>query len=471
MTYRALRLLTGALGFAVVLSACDAGTSTGNGGSASAAPRLTIEVPGLDTIRNRVLFGSPVTITATGDDDLSLLKMNVYAERDTGSTTPRSLVTVTGVNTTFKNNTPTYTTTFNVPLAGARSGDTVRVFGSVTDGNGQTVTKNLRFVLFDSVPPAVYLIKPLRNDILKSGSLADSIRMSASDSSGLTTVGYDVLSVVNGALAVRYTVSKLVDNRKTQVSQAFLADFDTLAPGSYLIRARATDATGISSVTDTLRFNIADAIPPVFTFVSPAQRNPLLTGDSIDVTVHVTDNVALKNFTINGFSVRGDPRIGSTDTVVLYDPILFNFTTLTTDTTISRRLRYNKTATTAQDTVVYFRAIATDQSLNADTAVLTQILVSGPKMIVTADSTAWPNKEITVSMTVMDSTPSISRYGFTATMSNGVVIKDTTVYVTGVQNLTWATAFVVPATHRSAAASRSSRGRPTGAATSARATR
>ena len=63
MTYRALRLLTGALGFAVVLSACDGGTTAGNGGTASAAPRLTIEVPGLDTIRNRILFGSPVTIT------------------------------------------------------------------------------------------------------------------------------------------------------------------------------------------------------------------------------------------------------------------------------------------------------------------------------------------------------------------------------------------------------------------------
>ena len=444
MTYRALRLLTGALGFAVVLSACDAGTTAGTGGNASAAPRLTIAVPGLDTVRNRVLFGSPVTITATGIDDLSLLKLSVYATRDTGATTPRSLVRVNGVDTTFTSNTPTYSTTFNMPLAGARSGDTVKVFGSATDGNGQTITKNLSFILFDSVPPAVYLIKPLRNDVLKSGALTDSIRMSASDSSGLTTVGYDVLSVVNGALAVRYTVSRLVDNRKTQVSQAFLADFDTLAPGSYLIRARATDATGITSVTDTVRFNIADAIPPVFTYVSPAQRNPLLTGDSIDVTVHVTDNVALKNFTINGFSVRGDPRIGATDTVVLYDPILFNFTTLTTDTTISRRLRFNHAVTNAQDTVVYFRAIATDQSLNADTAVLTQILVSGPKMVVTADSTAWPNKEITVSMTVMDSTPSISRYGFTATMSNGTIIKDTTVYVTGVQNLTWATAFIVP---------------------------
>jgi hypothetical protein len=240
-------------------------------------------------------------------------------------------------------------------------------------------------------------------------------------------------------------VSHLVDNRKTNVSEAFLADFDTLAPGSYLIRARATDATGISSVTDTVRFNIADAIPPVFTFVSPAQRNPLLIGDSIDVTVRVTDNVALKRFSIRGFSVRGDPRLGSTDTITFYDSVQFNFTSLQTDTTISRRLRYNHAITNAQDSVVYFRGIVSDASLNADTAILTQVLVSGPKVIVSADSSAWPNKEVTIAMSVMDSTPSISRYGYTATMSNGTVLKDTTVFVTGQQFLTSQTTFIVPA--------------------------
>ena len=114
MTYRALRLVASALGFAAVLTACDGGSSTGTGGSASAAPRLTLEIPGLDTIRNRVLFGSPVTITATGDDDLSLLKMNVQATRDTGTTIPKAQVVTVGVNTTFKSNTPTYSTTFNV---------------------------------------------------------------------------------------------------------------------------------------------------------------------------------------------------------------------------------------------------------------------------------------------------------------------------------------------------------------------
>jgi hypothetical protein len=445
MTYRALRLVASALGFAAVLTACDGGSATDTGGSASAAPRLTLEIPGLDTVRNRVLFGSPVTITATGKDDLSLLKMDVEATRDTGTTTPRSTIKTVGINTTFTSNTPEFVQTFNVPLDGARSGDTIKVFGSVTDGNGQTITKNLSFILFDSVPPTVRLVAPVRGVTMKSGEPTDSVRMTASDSSGLVTVGYDVLSVVGGALTTRYTVSHLVDNRKTNVSEAFIADFDTLAPGSYLIRARATDATGISSVTDTVRFNIADAIPPVFTFVSPAQRNPLLIGDSIDVTVRVTDNVALKRFTISGFSVRGDPRLGATDTVTFYDLVQFNFTSLTTDTTISRRLRYNHAVTNAQDTVVYFRGIVTDASTNADTAILTQVLVSGPKVVVTGDSSAWPNKEVTIGMTVMDSTPSISRYGYTATMSNGTVLKDTTIFVTGQQFLTSQTTFIVPA--------------------------
>ena len=445
MTYRALRLLSGALGFAALLTACDGGQAAGNNGSTSAPPRLTISIPGLDTIRHRVLFGSPVKVTATGTDDLSLLKMRVGATLDTGSTVPRSQVVVTGVDTTFTQNTPTFVSAFDVPLGGARSGDTITVAGAVMDGNGQSISKTISFILFDSVPPVVHLVAPLRNATLKSGALTDSIKLTASDSSGLTTVGYDVMSVVSGTLAVRYTVSQLVDNRRTQVAAAILANFDTLAPGSYLIRARATDATGITSVTDTVRFNIADAIPPVITFTNPAPRAALLIGDSIDVTTHLTDNVALKNLTLRGFSVRGDPRLGSTDTVVLYDSVLFNYTTLTTADTLTRRLRYNKVPTTAADTVVYFRAIARDNSGNADTAILTQVLVSGPKVIVTADSSAWPNKEVTISMSVMHSTPAISRYGYTATMSNGVVLKDTTIYVTGVQYTVSNTTFILPA--------------------------
>ena len=67
--------------------------------------------------------------------------------------------------------------------------------------------------------------------------------------------------------------------------------------GVGFVTAPLTDDTvivGLTSFgTDTVRFNIADAIPPAFTFVSPAQRNPLLIGDSTDITIRVTDNVAL----------------------------------------------------------------------------------------------------------------------------------------------------------------------------------
>ena len=445
MTYRALRLASAALGFAVVLSACDAGTTAGTGGPTSVAPRLTISIPGLDTVLHRMPFGSPVSITATGTDDLSLLKMRVVATRDSGTTIPKSVVTAVGVDTTFTSNTATFSRTFSLPMAGVRSGDTVNVHGTAMDGNGLTVSRDISFIVFDSIAPIVKLVTPLRNATLKSLAITDSVRMTASDSSGLTTVGYDVLSVVNGGLATLYTVSHVVDNRRTQVNESFLADFDTIPPGSYLIRARAIDATGIVSVSDTVRFNVADAIPPVLTFTSPAPRSPLLIGDSIDVTTHVTDNVALKHLSLSGFSVRGDPRLGATDTVMLYDSVVYNFTTLTTDTTFARRLRSNGTPTTALDTAVYFRGILSDISGNADTTVLTQVLVSGPKVIVTADSSAWPGKDITVTLVVVDSTPSIARFGYTATMSNGTIIKDTTIYVSGIKSVTSQTTFKVPA--------------------------
>ncbi|HEX2777982.1 MAG TPA: hypothetical protein VHM30_00685, partial [Gemmatimonadaceae bacterium] len=445
MTYRALRLAVGALGFAALLSACDNTAGTDTKGLPSAPPRLKMSIAGLDTVRDRLFFGSPVVVDATGSDDLSLLKMKVFAMRDTGSTMPRSTVIVDGTDKTFTSATPTFNVSFPVPLNGARSGDTIKVYGSVTDGNGQSTADSIKFILFDSVPPAVTLVSPTRGQTMKSLSPTDSVRLTAADSSGMTSVGYDVLSVVGGVLTVRYSSTKPVDNRATRVTAAMIANLDTLAPGAYLIRARATDATGITAYTDTVRFNIADAIPPAIQFLSPAQRGALLIGDSIDIRAALSDNVALKSFTLKGFSVRGDPRLGSTDTVVFYDSVLYNYLSLKTADTLTRRLRYNKVPTTAADTAVYFRAIAYDNSGNADTAVLTQILVSGPKVIVSADSAAWPNKEVTVSMTVMDSTPAIARYGYTATMSNGVVVNSVDNFVTGQQYLVSQTTFILPA--------------------------
>ncbi|HEX2719100.1 MAG TPA: hypothetical protein VHM67_15630, partial [Gemmatimonadaceae bacterium] len=113
---------------------------------------------------------------------------------------------------------------------------------------------------------------------------------------------------------------------------------------------------------------------------------------------------------------------------------------------LTRRMRVNTRPFTAQDTVMWFRAIVTDLSGNADTALLRTIVVSGPKVIMSADTVAWPNKEVTVIQTVIDSTPAIDRYGYRATMSNGTVVKDTTILAGGAQNVTTSTTFVVPAT-------------------------
>ena len=447
MTYKILRSVAGAIGFAAALAACDS-SSTQPTGDVNNPPTLTIQVVGMNSA-NRVTFGTPVTVTVTGKDDISLLRMSAIARRDTAGITAgsagRIVVTVVGVDTTFHAAQPAYTTTFTVGLEGARSGDTVRVAAAAIDGNGAAVFDSIKFVMFDSIAPIVRLNAPLRNATLKSQQLTDSIKLSASDSSGLTSVGYEVLTVNAGVLTVRHTTLTNLTVRPTNLSQGYIADFDTLAPGSYLVRARATDATGLTAYGDTVRFNIADAIPPSVTIVSPAQGAPLLIGDSIDIRSALSDNVALKRFTLKGFSVRGNPQLGATDTVVLYDSVQFIYTTVMTNDTLSRRMRANRTTTTAADVEVIFRAIVFDVSGNADTAYLRQPLVSGPKVTVVADSSAWPNKEVTVNLTVMDSTPSISRYGYTATMSNGVVIRDTTIFVTGQQLLTSQTVFTVPA--------------------------
>jgi len=447
MTHKILRSAVGAIGFAAALAACDS-SSTQPTGDVNNPPKVTISVPGVNAA-NRITFGTPINITVTATDEIALLSVLAIATRDTAGIiaggSGRITVTVIGADTTFHAAVGQFTKTFNVALDGARSGDTIRVAASAMDGNGASAFDSLKFVMYDSVPPVVRLIAPLRGATLKSQVVTDSIKLTATDSSGLTQVGYDVLSVVGGALVTRWTVQTTLSVRPTNLTQGFIADFDTLSPGSYLIRARATDATGLTAFGDTVRFNIADAIPPVVTIVSPTQGAPLLIGDSVDVRSALSDNVALKRFTLIGFSVRGNPQLGATDTVVLYDSVQFIYTTVMTVDTLSRRMRYNHVPTNSSDQEIIFRAIVYDVSNNADTSYLRQPLVSGPKVTVVADSTAWPNKEVTVNLTVMDSTPSIGRYGYTATMSNGVIIKDTTIFVTGQQFVTAQTVFTVPA--------------------------
>ena len=446
MTYKILRSSVGAIGFAAALAACDS-SSTQPSGDVNNPPTLTITVAGMNSA-NRVTFGTPVSVTVKAADDISLLRTTALARRDTAGITAGTasrIAVIVGLDTTFHAATPTFEKTFTIGLEGARSGDTVKVNASAMDGNGATVFDSVKFVMFDSIAPIVRLVAPLRGATLKSQTLTDSIKLTASDSSGLTSAGYEVLSLVAGALVVRHTTLTNLAVRPTNLAQGWVADFDTLSPGSYLLRARATDATGLTAYGDTVRFNIADAIPPVVTILSPTAGAPLLIGDSVDIRSALSDNVALKRFTLKGFSVRGNPQLGATDTVTLYDSVQFIYTSVMTVDTLSRRMRYNKVATTAADQEVIFRAIVYDVTGNADTAYLRQPLVSGPKVIVAADSTAWPNKEITVSLTVIDSTPNIYRYGYTATMSNGVVVKDTTIFPSGQQFIQSQTTFIVPA--------------------------
>ncbi len=442
MTFKNLRYAAVALGVGVVFAACDA-TSTAVRPDNNNPPKVTISVEGLDRIRMRVPFGAPIRATVSASDDISLLRVYNYATRDS-----LGYAVSTIDSTVFSSATPGYTSNLTLNTAGARSGDTVKVYANAMDGRGAIAGDSLKFIIFDSIPPVVTLQQPVRTPIrtMKSGSPADTIRYTSSDSSGLVTSGYDILTVSGGVLTIVHQVNVAEYNRPTRSTQLLTPDFGTLPPGAYLIRARATDATGITSRSDTVRFNIADAIPPVADIFSPSQGSPLLVGDSIDVRTALSDNVALRRFVLKGFSVRGDPAFGATDTVTFYDSVVFNYTTLKTVDTLTRRMRVNGRAFSAQDTVMWFRVILTDLSGNADTAVLRTIVVSGPKVVMSADSVAWPNREITVTQTVMDSTPAIDRYGYRATMSNGTVVKDTTILAGGAQFVTTATTFIVPAT-------------------------
>lgn len=117
----------------------------------------------------------------------------------------------------------------------------------------------------------------------------------------------------------------------------------------------------------------ADTTPPTVDLQFPTSGATLTVGDSVFAQARVADNRALASVTFSGYAVRGDPSLGTADTVA-------KFTAKTVDLTVAGRAvldtvvaRYlNATADTVAERVV-IRALARDTAGNTalDTAVIT----------------------------------------------------------------------------------------------------
>ena len=387
-----MRAATAALALGTLV-ACDARRETT--GLDQFSPSITISV---ESVNDSVDINAPMRVTVDAQDNLSLKQVVISVDG------------VVVMDTTFTSATPRLTQTFDIPLAGVQSGAVLDVRAVALDGAGnRSETVGASVVAYDLNAPVVAVTAPSNSTVFRAGD-ATTITVVATDSSGIARVGYQIIQIgPTGAVDTVQSDSVNVSGSPITASRSFTTTIPVnLAPGSYMIRGFARDASlngGLGA--QLVNITVLDPFKPGLDFISPPADSNITVGSSIMAEIHLTDNVAIRRLSIVGISTSGDPDLGVVDTVVRYDSVFApvnvsgqarQFRAGLTDTTI-RRILVPKDPADSTSGLLYLIARVTDAAGN-DSSVIRQVrLVSGPTVRVlrpAIGTTASPGKSVIV---------------------------------------------------------------------------
>ncbi|MEX0892050.1 MAG: hypothetical protein WEB88_07750 [Gemmatimonadota bacterium] len=208
-----------------------------------------------------------------------------------------------------------------------------------------------------------------------------SIRVQAADNVGLGRVGYAVLTSAGDTIGGIPTVVNTAGIRK-DTTFTFTVPF-ALQPGTYNVLGIAFDAAGLRGISSLQALTVVDSGVPVVNILAPGSGATYPLGDSVLVTVGVSDLTGIKSISMKGIAIRQDP-FANTQVVDKLVEKTITFpqapqTTLPTDTTVSRYLL--ATADTVSE-VVYIVVQATDSLGNVGTDTV-DVSVGGPRVTLT----------------------------------------------------------------------------------------
>lgn len=182
---------------------------------------------------------------------------------------------------------PTFSRTLSYDIAGARSGQMLRVVATVTDAGGNTSTAQATATAYDPNTPKVALLAP-DAFVLVSGTY--SMYVSASDSTGLTKIGYRVSGALIRSDSSLYSQPALPAGDTVNFTFTVPAN---IAIGSTLaLQPFAENRDGLRSYGSQFTVRVQapgeDLIPPaVYQSVAPR----LETSDSITLTARDPDGM------------------------------------------------------------------------------------------------------------------------------------------------------------------------------------
>ena len=405
---------------AVAASSCDSRRTIDPGGGGDAGiPRIFIDVP---SARNdSVLVSQKLAFTIRATDNLSLLTVfdSVYV----------SGVLMGSDSVRFTSATPAYNKQREVSAVGIRDNEQVRIVAYALDGSGNWNFAFRTLTVYDTLAPKVVVTAPAADKTIRPGGI-DSIKVSATDSSGLSRIGFELHtdSVITAGSVPSAQSSVAIANTPVTAVRAFPADFN-LPPGKYFIRGFADDISSQRGYSSVVRVFLADTAPPMLDLQRPPDGSNILVTDTVIAQAHMSDAGGLANLFIVGVAIRGNPDLGATDTVRLYDtvyvPVKVNRSVTSlppgvTDTLVQRLMLPVSGIASIPDTLVYFIGQAADRAGNIRRVENRVRRVSGPSLVIEqpayGDSVS-PGQIITVQVRASDS-DGVSTVGYTFTGSN-----------------------------------------------------
>ncbi|TVP58649.1 MAG: hypothetical protein EA351_03285 [Gemmatimonadales bacterium] len=237
----------------------------------------------------------------------------------------------------------------------------IRAVAYDVEGNASG-SRQAQVVLIDRLPPSAsgqILTDPIgQGDTLR-------VRLTATDNVRLSLIGMRVRDpsgspILNEVAGVDAQAADTVFTWRVPQDQA---------PGTYSVQVFADDQENRRTVSDagTFRVEFRDIVVPEVSIEVPELDQIVEIGDSVFVRVRVQDEHRFQTVRIEGLSYRGDPDLGTAQTVQRFDPWTINLNQPVADTTLTRYLRTSGGDTTVEPAFVIVTATDLAGNVGADT--------------------------------------------------------------------------------------------------------